>query len=99
MSDAFDPSATYQLLGQSVVHLPLSGGEVTGLAVLDAPKLLPFNGDVVAIDPTLRFLTGTFSVQTGDSFVIGSQVWKVIAPPSPLYDGSESVASVVRVSS
>lgn len=96
MSDAFDPSAIYQLLGRTVTHLPASGGEVSGLAVLSVPGRDMFSGDGVVLEPALRFPVGVFSVKRGDSFVIGSDVWIASAPPTALHDGSECLVPVAR---
>ena len=96
MFDAFDPSSIYELIGQPVIHLPLAGGEVSGRAVLNVPGKTLFGDGALALDPSIRYCASAFCVKPGDTFVINDEAWKVIGPATPLHDGAELIATVVR---
>lgn len=96
MFNAFDPAPIYALLGAEVVHLPLVGGEVSGLAVLDLPGKSIFDDQVMVVEPTLRFPTGTFDAKRGDTFVIDSEAWIVADLPRQIFDGAEACCHVVK---
>ena len=96
MSDVFDPTSIYQLLGQTVTHLPADGGEITGLAMLDLHGAAMLGGGIMAVDPMLRYMTGTFTARRGDSFVIGNDVWTVREPQRQITDGAEAYCLLER---
>lgn len=89
-----DFAELYSDLGLAMTHIAQpSGVQTSVLGMFGAPGKAVLDGDVVVLDPTVRYPVRAWpAVKRGDRVRIGAKTYAVREKPMALNDGSEEIA-------
>ena len=89
-----DFAEMYSELGLAMTHIAQpSGVQTSVLGIFGAPGKAVLDGDVVVLDPTVRYPVRQWpAVKRGDRIRIGAKTYAVREKPMALTNGGEEIA-------